>query len=305
VNPIEVEFTEDGFLRLDVRVFGIVQGVGFRPYVYHLASELSLAGWVGNDSDGVFIEIEGPPASVEAFLVRLHREAPPLAVVERVTADVVEARGAEGFVIVESVAGDHGVTLVPPDVAVCDDCVREMRDPADRRFGHPFITCTNCGPRFTIIQAMPYDRPNTTMAPFPMCDLCKAEYENPADRRHHAQPIGCHQCGPKVSFASEDDPIQSAAAALREGLILAVKSVGGYHVCCDATSDEAVCELRRRKGRGDKPFAVMVADLEAARSIAFVDDEEAVQLQLAARPIVLLRARTDSSVSGSWRPAIR
>jgi hydrogenase maturation protein HypF len=302
VNPIEVEFTEDGFLRLDVRVFGIVQGVGFRPYVYHLASELSLAGWVGNDSDGVFIEIEGPPASVEAFLVRLHREAPPLAVVERVTADVVEARGAEGFVIVESVAGDHGVTLVPPDVAVCDDCVREMRDPADRRFGHPFITCTNCGPRFTIIQAMPYDRPNTTMAPFPMCDLCKAEYENPADRRHHAQPIGCHQCGPKVSFASEDDPIQSAAAALREGLILAVKSVGGYHVCCDATSDEAVCELRRRKGRGDKPFAVMVADLEAARSIAFVDDEEAVQLQLAARPIVLLRARTDSSVSGQLAP---
>jgi hydrogenase maturation protein HypF len=302
VNPTEVEFTEDGYLRLDVRVFGIVQGVGFRPYVYRLASELDLAGCVGNDSDGVFIEIEGSAAAVEEFLFRLHREAPPLAVVEHVTAEVVAATGTAGFVIVESVAGHHGVTLVPPDVAVCDDCLREMRDPADRRFGHPFITCTNCGPRFTIIRSMPYDRPNTTMASFPMCDVCQAEYDNPADRRHHAQPIGCHQCGPAAAFLSEDAPIQSAAEALSEGAILAVKSVGGYHLSCDATSDEAVRELRLRKGRSDKPFAVMVGDLDAARSVALVDRAEAEQLLLATRPIVLLRARTDSPVSGLVAP---
>ncbi len=302
VSPTTVEFTEDGYRRLDVRVFGIVQGVGFRPYVYHLASELGLAGCVGNDPDGVFIEIEGSAAFVEAFLRRLHREAPPLAVVEHVTAEAVEVTGAAGFVIVDSVAGDRGVTLVPPDTAVCDDCLREMRDPADRRFGHPFITCTNCGPRFTIIQSMPYDRPNTTMASFPMCDACQAEYDNPADRRHHAQPIGCHQCGPTVSFSSEGDPIRSAAAALCDGAILAVKSVGGYHLCCDATSDEAVRGLRLRKGRGDKPFAVMVAGLDPARSVALVDRAEADQLLLAARPIVLLRARTDSPVSALVAP---
>jgi hydrogenase maturation protein HypF len=283
--------------RRTMRVTGVVQGVGFRPFVHRLAIEVGLTGHVGNDTTGVFLAVEGPASVIDRFTARLWAEAPPLAQIEHVTTEAVEPVGEQGFVIVDSVTATGGVTLVPPDGAVCDDCLREMRDPADRRFGHPFITCTNCGPRFTIIQAMPYDRPNTTMASFPMCDVCQAEYDNPADRRHHAQPIGCHQCGPTASFSSEGDPIQSAAVALREGMILAVKSVGGYHLCCDATSDETVGELRRRKGRGDKPFAVMVADLEAARSIAFVDEEEAVQLQLAARPIVLLRARTDSPVS--------
>ncbi len=293
--------------RRRVLVRGVVQGVGFRPFVHRVANELGLAGHVGNDAAEVFIEVEGEPGSIDAFIGRLRTEAPPLAMIESIDADILPPCGSVGFRIVESTEStetDGAVTLVPPDVAVCDLCVAEMNDPADRRFGHPFVTCTDCGPRFTIIRSLPYDRPNTTMSGFAMCDRCNAEYHDPSNRRYHAQPIGCLQCGPSLSLLiAGEAPVPAAQAvagtrrALAAGRLLAVKGLGGFHLVCSALSDGAVAELRRRKGRVDKPFAVMVADLDAVRAIAHLDADEADQLTCAARPIVLLRARSDSPLS--------
>jgi hydrogenase maturation protein HypF len=302
-----------------VTVAGIVQGVGFRPFVYRLANELGLAGHVGNDSARVFIEVTGRSEQLDRFARRLRTDAPPLAMVEviertPIAPAVEDAPYDSRFVILESrtVAGER--TLVAPDSAVCDDCLAELRDPLDRRHRHPFITCTNCGPRFTIIRDLPYDRPNTTMAAFEMCGPCAAEYHDPADRRYHAQPISCHDCGPRLSFATVADGVPATVELdpaavlsrtrqeLRSGRTVAVKGLGGFHLVCDAMSDAAVAALRSRKHRPDKPFAVMVPDLARAAALAHIDDAEASLLCSPARPIVLLQARADSALSALVAP---
>ena len=298
-------------MRSEVRVEGVVQGVGFRPFVQQLATRLGLAGLVGNDAKGVFVEVEGAPAAVEAFLRALELEAPPLAVVERVTARLLPARGGAGFTIAPSAAGGERQALVSPDTATCADCLRELRDPADRRHRYPFVNCTNCGPRFTIVRDVPYDRPNTTMASFAMCADCAREYHDPADRRFHAQPVCCPACGPALRLLGADgrtlggEPLAAAAALLLAGRVVAVKGLGGYHLAADAASEPAVAALRARKHREDKPFAVMVADLDAARRLCEVDQVEAALLASPRRPIVLLRRRAGTPVAPPVAPGNR
>jgi hydrogenase maturation protein HypF len=331
-----------------VRVEGIVQGVGFRPFAYALATRLGLVGHVGNDVDGVFAEAEGTPAAVAEFLCALEREAPPLATVERVSADAMAPVGTASFTIVPSDPGGRRRTLIAADTATCADCLRELADPADRRFGYPFINCTNCGPRFTIVRDVPYDRPLTTMAGFAMCGQCAAEYRDPANRRFHAQPACCPACGPRLTLLDQSgkpfseialggvsqlatdsqspadttfvgtasDPVPhdtavpnltltAAAALLRAGRIMAVKGLGGYHLAADAASEVAVATLRARKHREDKPFAVMVADVAAARRLCVVDETAASLLESHARPIVLLPRLPDADVAASAAPGNR
>ena len=291
--------------RTSVRVEGIVQGVGFRPFVYSLATGLGLRGFVGNDSDGVFAEVEGPVADISRFLLGLERDPPPLARIERVTATAMPPGGPAGFVIVASRAGGPRRTLISADSATCADCLRELADPADRRFGYPFINCTNCGPRYTIVRDVPYDRPFTTMAPFAMCEQCAAEYHDPGNRRFHAQPICCPACGPRLTLvpagagdiSAAGEAVRAAAALLLAGRVLAVKGLGGYHLAVDATSERAAATLRARKQREDKPFAVLVADLAQARELAEVDAAAAGLLTSAARPIVLLPRRADAAIA--------
>jgi hydrogenase maturation protein HypF len=278
---------------VSVRVTGVVQGVGFRPFVHHLAGELGLSGHVGNDSQGVFIEASGPRAAIEVFLRRLVDDAPALAVIDDVSVVPAGSRddsepGSPRFRIVASPPGaaTGAATSIPPDTAVCDDCLAEMRDPDDRRFGYPFIACTSCGPRFTIVTGLPYDRPGTTMADFPLCPDCLAEYEDPSSRRFHAQPTACPDCGPHLSR-----PPAEVVAALRTGAIVAIKGIGGYHLACDARDASAVGRLRTRKQRGDKPFAVMVPDLAGARALAHLSADEEALLASPARPIVLADSR--------------
>lgn len=292
--------------RRRVTVRGVVQGVGFRPYVYTRATGLGLAGHVTNTGEGVVAEVEGAPSAVAEFCDRLAADAPPLAVVDTVDHDQVPAVGGAGFTIVASRTGGPARTLISPDVATCGDCLAELADPADRRHRHPFITCTHCGPRFTIVTGLPYDRPNTTMAGFPMCPDCAREYADPADRRFHAQPIACRGCGPRLRLltgtpsheargaepADGTDPVEGARRLLGAGAILAVKGIGGYHLACDASHPGAVRELRRRKARGDKPFALMARDLSAIEELVHVGPEERSLLTGRERPIVLLRRRT-------------
>ena len=290
--------------RARVRVEGIVQGVGFRPFVHALAGRLGLAGLVGNDAGGVFVEVEGAAETVERFLEALAAEAPPLAVIERVTATPLSPTGGRGFAIAPSRAGGERQTLVSPDTATCDDCLRELADPDDRRYRYPFINCTNCGPRFTIVRDVPYDRPATTMAGFAMCADCAREYHDPADRRFHAQPVCCPACGPVLALLDRDgraagrEPLAEAATRLRDGAVVAVKGLGGYHLAADAGSEPAVAALRARKHREDKPFAVMVADLDGARALGQVDPVEAAMLASPRRPIVLLRRRPGAEGAG-------
>jgi hydrogenase maturation protein HypF len=292
-------------------VEGTVQGVGFRPFVYSLATSLGLGGLVGNDADGVFAEVEGPPAAVRRFLARLRSDAPPLARIERVaTRDLPPDGGAE-FSIVSSEASGPRRALVSPDTATCADCLRELADPADRRFGYPFINCTNCGPRFTIVRDVPYDRPLTTMASFAMCELCAAEYHDPGDRRFHAQPVCCPDCGPRLVLTGPDgavrpgDPLACAAALLAAGQVVAVKGLGGYHLACDATSETAAAALRARKHREDKPFAVMVPELAAARLLCEVDQAAEGLLTGGSRPIVLLPQRPGAGLARAVAPGNR
>ncbi len=298
-------------IRMAIRVDGIVQGVGFRPFVYTLATGLGLTGHVGNDADGVFVEIEGPAAAVSKFLLALERDAPPLARIERVTATAMTARGSRSFAIAASGPAGRPNTLVSADTATCAQCLRELADPADRRFGYPFINCTNCGPRFTIIRDVPYDRPLTTMADFEMCGPCAAEYHDPANRRFHAQPTCCPACGPRLALlgpagnALPGPPLSRTAELLREGRVLAIKGLGGYHLAADAACPQAVAALRARKHREDKPFAVMVADLAAARRLCELDDAAAGLLTSPGRPIVLLTRRLDANVAASTAPGNR
>jgi len=289
-------------------VAGVVQGVGFRPFVYVTATALGLTGEVSNDSAGVVIEVEGDPAAVAEFATALCRDAPPLAQVERVVATDLPVRGGTGFRIGDSRSSGGGRTLASPDVATCADCARELADPTDRRYRHPFITCTNCGPRFTIICALPYDRPSTTMARFPMCTDCAREYADPADRRFHAQPIACPNCGPQLELVAGDTRLVGAEALARArqllaaGAIVAVKGLGGYHLACDATDEGATSTLRRRKARGAKPFAVMVADLDTAGELAHLDAPAAALLAGSRRPIVLLARRAGAFLAPSVAP---
>ncbi|WP_067887686.1 carbamoyltransferase HypF [Nocardia vaccinii] len=295
--------TERGRCRLLVR--GVVQGVGFRPFVYSTAAELALTGSVANDSAGVIIEIEGAPTALREFTERLQHRPPPLAVIDSIERIELPVRGGTGFRIAGTTRGS-GRTLASPDVAICADCARELTDPDDRRYRHPFINCTNCGPRFTIIASLPYDRDRTSMADFAMCERCAREYHDPADRRFHAQPIACPDCGPGLTYSIADsgDPLAEARKLLRDGGILAVKGIGGYHLACDAGNEDAVALLRARKRRGDKPFAVMVADPATAGAIADVDGDAAVILTGPQRPILLL-PRGTRPVAGSVAPGNR
>ena len=294
--------------RARVRVEGIVQGVGFRPFVHALAGRLGLAGLVGNDAGGVFVEVEGAAETVERFLEALSAEAPPLAVIERVTATPLAPTGTPGFAIAPSKTGGQRQALVSPDTATCADCLRELADPADRRFRYPFINCTNCGPRFTIVRDVPYDRPATTMASFAMCADCAREYHDPADRRFHAQPVCCPACGPALRLldrdgrATDGDPLAEAAARLRAGAVVAVKGLGGYHLAADAACESAVAALRGRKHREDKPFAVMVAVLDGARSLCLVDPAEEAMLASPRRRSRTIGRRGLASIASSAGP---
>ncbi len=287
-----------------------MQGVGFRPFVHNLATGLGLAGLVGNDAGGVFIEVEGDGETVERFLRALN-SPPPLAVIERITVRPLPVNGGGGFTIVGSDAGGRRRALVSADSATCADCLREMRDPADRRYGYPFVTCTGCGPRFTIVTDVPYDRPNTTMAGFAMCADCAAEYRDPADRRFHAQPVCCPACGPRLVLrdragrALPGEPIEEARALLRSGAVLAVKGLGGYHLAATAADESAVAALRARKHREDKPFAVMVPDVASARLLAEIEPAEEALLSGPERPIVLLRRRPDAPLATAVAPGNR
>ncbi len=308
--------TSIGAVRRRYTVTGVVQGVGFRPFVHRIATDLLLDGFVGNAAGLVFVEVQGEGGAVAEFARLLVAHAPPLARIAAVTEEECALEAAAGFAIVPSVDGD-GVSPIPPDVAVCADCLRELFDPGDRRYRHPFITCTNCGPRFTIITGLPYDRPATTMADFPMCAACAAEYTDPTDRRFHAQPVSCPDCGPTLTFrrgpaapaakaagpaVGRADPIAAGRAALDAGSVVAVKGVGGYHLACDATSEAAVGAVRARKARGGKPFAVMVRDLDAARELAEIDEAEAAVLTSPARPVVLLRRRPSARIAEGVAP---
>ncbi|GAA2264431.1 carbamoyltransferase HypF [Streptomyces amakusaensis] len=286
-------------LRRRVAVRGVVQGVGFRPFVFTLAAELGLGGHVGNTGDGVLAEIEGPPDAVDSFCLRVRTDAPPSARVVSVRHEDIAATGARGFAIAPSrPGGAEGRSLIPPDSATCDRCLAELADPGNRRYRHPFITCTGCGPRFTIVTDLPYDRASTTMAGFPMCPECAREYRDPADRRFHAQPVSCHDCGPRLALLGPgcaplggEEALRRARELLATGAILAVKGIGGYHLACDAGNADAVALLRRRKNRGDKPFALMARELADVEPLVDIGAAERALLTGPVRPVVLLRRR--------------
>jgi len=280
--------------RRRVRVGGIVQGVGFRPFVYGLARAQELGGFVRNDARGVVIEVEGATEKLDLFAAALVEQAPPLARIAALEESEIEPRGEQDFTIAQSADEGARTALVPADIATCDDCLRELFDPQDRRFGYPFINCTNCGPRFTIIRSVPYDRTNTSMASFEMCEACRREYEDPANRRFHAEPTCCPDCGPRLSL----EPGQ-AVSLLREGKIVAIKGLGGYHLACDAANEQAVARLRERKRREEKPLAVMTSSPELLVELA---PEEEALLRSAERPIVLARRRADAPIAASVAP---
>lgn len=272
--------------RVLLRIQGLVQGVGFRPHVFRLAHLLELSGSVCNGPSGVLVDVEGAPARIAQFCSEIVSSAPPAAKIFSLTRDVLSPRYLNGFRIVDSQVGTHPTVPVSPDLDCCPDCLSEILDPANRRFGYPFTNCTNCGPRFTIIQSLPYDRASTTMSAFQQCSDCRKEYENPADRRFHAQPNACPRCGPSVST-----PLPRIVDALVGGEVVAMKGIGGYHLACDATDPDAVQRMRTGKGRLSKPFAVMVATLDKARELARLSDKAISLLSDPARPIVLLPSR--------------
>jgi len=282
---------------LRIHITGVVQGVGFRPFVYGLASRFALNGWVRNTSAGVDIEVDGDADILDAFARALGDEAPPLSCIDELTVTHAPGAGFRSFDIVHSEAVEGAFQPISPDYTICPDCLRELFDPNDHRYRYPFINCTNCGPRFTIIKDIPYDRPETPMAPFPMCDVCAAEYQDPLDRRFHAQPVACPDCGPKVwlershvsriTHYSSDDAILETQQLLLEGKVLAIKGLGGFHLACDATNAAAVSELRKRKLRVDKPFALMMPDLATVEAHCFLNDAEREALASTSRRILL------------------
>jgi len=284
-------------VRKQIRVRGIVQGVGFRPFAFNLAQRLQLAGYVLNSSAGVLMELEGDPAQIESFLCELRENPPPLAQIEDISVENLDPVGYNSFSIRESVDVPGQLAPVSPDVSTCADCLRDFQTPGNRRFGYPFTNCTNCGPRYTITRMIPYDRPLTTMACFQMCEQCLREYEDPSDRRFHAQPNACRDCGPAITLS-----VEMARQLLREGRILAIKGLGGFHLVCDPFNDAAVQLLRERKKRSDKPFALMVRDVAAAETICIVSEAERAALISIRRPIVILAHRPDAPISQSLAP---
>ena len=294
--------------RYRVTVNGRVQGVGFRPFVYRLASEAQLTGWVNNNSEGVCIEVEGEQSSLTQFLTRLREETPPLAQIVHFHQQEMATQAEPEFCIHDSERGERANTLIPPDAATCVDCLGELFDPANRRFHYPFTNCTNCGPRFTIVAGIPYDRPLTSMACFPLCAECRSEYDDPGDRRFHAQPNACAKCGPQIRLCDGagkqwPDPLAKLVEMLAAGAVAAVRGLGGFHLVVDAKNQKAVKALRARKGREEKPFALMAPDLDAVRRFCRVDAEEGRLLQEPCHPIVLLDALPKHGLAASIAPA--
>lgn len=292
-------------IRYKIEIRGIVQGVGFRPFVYRIAQELMLKGWVSNTSDGVLVEVEGGKKSLEGFFEILENSPPPLSKISSIYREKLPSAGYGNFTIRESLPNPDVQVLVSPDVSICSDCSAELLDPGDRRYMYPFINCTNCGPRYTIINSVPYDRANTSMDKFSMCEQCTAEYEDPSDRRFHAQPNACPLCGPGLTLISKDesgaaDPFEAAVDLIMGGGIVAVKGLGGFHLAADPTEDETVSLLRSRKGRDEKPFAMMVRDIEVARKLCIVDEFGERYLKSTESPVVLLPKRDgpEMAVSG-------
>jgi hydrogenase maturation protein HypF len=289
-----------GEARLRIHLRGIVQGVGFRPFVHRLAEERQLGGWVLNSSAGLVTEVEGPRAALDSFVDAVQHEAPPLAWIQEMRVSEVDALGETAFVIRASVATAGEFALISPDVATCADCVADFTSEANRRYGYAFTNCTNCGPRYTIIRDIPYDRPKTTMAAFHMCAACHAEYEDPRNRRFHAQPNACADCGPRLSA-----PVEEARRRLAAGELLALKGLGGFHLACDARNQDAVERLRARKRKSDKPFAVMVRNLAAAAALCHVSEAEQEALSSTRSPIVILRRSESAALPGAVAPGNR
>ena len=297
---------------MEIRVYGIVQGVGFRPFIHQLARQHRLNGFVANNGNGVVVQIEPPLTGLDSFLDNIRAKAPPLACVTAMEQRGTIAGGRRGFVILGSRSEPPSVqAMIPPDTAICDDCLGELLDPRDRRYGYPFINCTNCGPRFTIINSLPYDRPRTSMKVFPMCASCAAEYHDPTDRRFHAQPIACWDCGPRLSWHDGggclldcSEPIRTAAEALLQGKIVAGRGVGGFHLMVDSAADEAVQRLRRRKERKDKPLAVMAADVTVAEKFCHISAAEKKLLLSPEHPIVLLRKQRNNGLARAIVPGL-
>jgi len=290
---------------------GVVQGVGFRPFIYRIATRHSLSGFVQNRPDGVVVEVEGPADAIHSFMSSVNGELPPLADVSGISSEEVEIKNDKAFRIIESEARGPGKVHITPDIATCGDCLKELFDTADRRFHYPFINCTNCGPRLTIIKDIPYDRINTSMSCFPMCPLCQEEYENPADRRFHAEPNACPACGPSLKLLdgkgkplSDRDPLEKAIKLLLAGYVVAIKGLGGFHLAVDAANDEAIKRLRSRKFREEKPMAIMVRDLETASRISMIGKEEEHILLSPQRPIVLARKRGGAIISPAVAPGV-
>ncbi|MFC1798718.1 carbamoyltransferase HypF [Thermodesulfobacteriota bacterium] len=296
--------------RLEIK--GIVQGVGFRPFVYQLAHRFKIAGEVSNTSDGVVIYAEGVGRKIDAFQDAVTAKGPPLAHITEAKSFPESVRGMQGFSISKSKTLSVRATLIAPDVSICDDCRRELFDPADRRYGYPFINCTNCGPRYSIISDIPYDRPNTSMKPFQMCTQCQHEYDDPLDRRFHAQPNACEACGPSVTLYDREknrietpDAIKAAAECLKDGRIVAVKGIGGFHLAVDAENSDAVESLRKRKHREEKPFALMAADDAKILTFAHIEPDEFQLLTSSQRPIVLLRKKEPNPIADTVSPRNR
>jgi hydrogenase maturation protein HypF len=297
MNNLNPRNSEYNIKCLKITVRGAVQGVGFRPFVFRLANELGLTGWVNNSPSGVFIEVEGATDKLELFLGRLQSDRPPLSSIQSLESAFVDQRGFSQFEVRPSEESGLKSTLVMADIAVCEDCLKEMNDPDDRRYRYPFINCTNCGPRYSIIEALPYDRPNTTMRLFPMCEECQSEYENPADRRFHAQPIACPKCGPRVALwnidgkelSSNDEALKQACSAIKAGSIVAIKGLGGFHLVVDAANEDAIKRLRRHKHREEKPLALMYRSWEKAAKDCELFSGEKRLLMSPESPIVLLK----------------
>ena len=302
-------------MRKRIEIEGVVQGVGFRPFVYRIARAHRLAGFVLNSSGGVIVEAEGEDADLESFLTALRSELPPLARIDHLAVIDRAPAGDHGFIIEHSLAAPGHFALVPPDVATCPDCIHDFTTPGNRRFAYPFTNCTNCGPRYTIIRDVPYDRAKTTMDEFRMCARCQAEYENPEDRRFHAEPNACPECGPGLALLTKDELtanrtpqfttpahiVEAARTLLKQGAILAIKGLGGFHLACDAANDAAVNLLRERKRRSGKAFAVMVRDLAAAERIAMIGDADRALLTNPRRPIVLLLRREGAAIAAATK----
>jgi hydrogenase maturation protein HypF len=306
---VEKKLDVDKLIRKKIHINGIVQGVGFRPFIYNLARRYNLTGFVNNNSDGVLIEVQGTDESLSTFNALIQNEAPPLSKITSIEYSTIPFVKDHNFKIIETENKSMATTFIAPDVCVCDDCLAEMNDPQNRRYRYPFINCTNCGPRYTIVESIPYDRPFTSMCIFPLCPKCKKEYDNPGDRRFHAQPNACPDCGPQLALQDKsgikittEDPITKTANLLKEGKIVAIRGLGGFHLAVDAFNAEAVNELRVRKGRQGKPFALMAPTMESIQKYCDVSPEEAHALKHHTRPIVLLQAKPGSSLPKTIAP---